>query len=327
MSCKTLTFKSILRDLIASYIEEKKAVGYKYTKCASLLKHFDILVAKEHLAETKLPKKLVFVWTKKRPNEQDSTRNGRISAIRGFANYMVRLGYDAYIYPACAIKIQRYSYVPYIFSKEELKSIFTVCDNYPISIFSCNRHIVLPLLLRILYGCGLRISEALNLKLSDVNLKQGTLFIRDTKFNKERIVPMTDMLTKRCRLYAKKVHKYSSPDPYFFPSPYGGNYKESTVYKLFREVLWKAKISHRGKGPRLHDFRHSFSVHCLKKWVLDKEDITNLLPYLSAYLGHVDLRGTQHYLRLTADLYPEIIACVEDKFSQLIPEVTDYETD
>jgi integrase/recombinase XerD len=91
--------------------------------------------------------------------------------------------------------------------------------------------------------------------------------------------------------------------------------------------LWKAGISHSGKGPRLHDFRHTFAVHCLKKWVLDEEDITNLLPYLSAFLGHVDLRGTQHYLRLTADLYPKIIASVEQNFSTLIPEVSFSETD
>lgn len=325
--CKTIVFKSILGGLIAGYVEEMRACGYKYIKGASLLKHFDLLAAKKNLTEQELPKKLVLAWTKKRQNETASTRNGRISTIRGLANYMARLGFKAYIYPPCAESIGRYSYVPYIFSEEELKRIFTICDSYPVSYSSCNRHLILPLLFRILYCCGLRISEALNLKISDVNLKQGTLFIRNTKFNKERIVPMTDTLTKRCRLYVKKVHKYSSPGSFFFPSPYGGNYKHSTIYKLFREILWKTKISHGGKGPRLHDFRHSFSVHCLKKWVLQKEDITNLLPYLSTYLGHVDLRGTQHYLRLTADLYPEIIACIEDKFSSLIPEVLPYETD
>jgi integrase len=323
----TTVFKSILGILIAGFIEEMRACGYKYIKGASLLKHFDAFVAKRNLVNEELPKKIVLAWTKKRQNEKVSTRNGRISTIRGLANYMVRLGFKAYIYPPCAESIGRYSYVPYIFSKQELKRIFTICDSYPVSDFSCNRHHMLPLLFRILYGCGLRISEALNLNLSNVNLTQGTLFIRDTKFNKERIVPMADTLAKRCRTYAKKVHKYSSPVSFFFPSPYGGTYSQSTVYHLFREILWKAGVSHSGKGPRLHDLRHSFSVHCLKKWVLGKEDITNLLPYLSAYLGHVDLRGTQHYLRLTADLYPEIIASVEDKFSSMVPEVLPYETD
>lgn len=327
MSKKNVVFKSILGELITGYIDEKRAVGYKYQKGASLLKQFDTLVAKENIVKMKLPKELVLLWTGKRPNETVSTRNGRISIIRGLATYMVRLGYKAYIFPAATISIDRYSYVPYIFSENELKNVFNVCDNYPVSSFSPNRHLVLPLLFRILYGCGLRISEALNLELKDLDLRQGTLFIKDTKFGKERVIPMADTLTERCRLYANKVHSFKDSDAFFFPSPYGGNYKASTIYKLFREILWKAGISHSGRGPRLHDIRHSFAVHCLKKWVLNEEDITNLLPYLSVFMGHVDLRGTQHYLRLTADLYPKIIASIEQNFSTLIPEVSLDETD
>ncbi len=327
MSEKIIAFESIFGELIAGYIEEKMAVGYKYTKGASLLKRFDNLVSKEHLVEKKLPKELVLLWTKKGPNETDSNRNRRISIVRGFARYLVRLGYEAYIFPAAAVTIDRYSYIPYIFSEKELKCIFTICDSYPLSDVSPNRHLILPLLFRILYGCGLRISEALKLKLNDVDLKQGTLFIRDAKFGKERIVPMAETLTQRCRRYVDKVHNYNTCNPFIFPSPFGGRYTDSTIYHLFRGILWKARISHSGKGPRLHDLRHSFSVHCLKKWVSNGNDLTNLLPYLSTYLGHVDLRGTQHYLRLTADLYPEIVASVEQNFSFLIPEVSCHETD
>lgn len=324
---QTVSFNSTLSELITGYIEEKRAIGYKFIKGSSHLKQFDTFVAKVHFMEKKLPKELILLWTQKRPNETDRNRNERISIVRGFASYMVRLGYEAYIFPAAAVTIDRYSYVPYIFSKEELKRIFTICDSYPVSNVSPNRHLILPLLFRMLYGCGLRISEALKLKLDDVDLKQGTLFIRDAKLGKERIVPMAQSLTDHCRLYAANVHKYESCNTFFFPSPFGGGYEESTIYKLFRNVLWKAGISHSGKGPRLHDIRHSFSVHCLKKWVLNKADITNLLPYLSAYLGHVDLRGTQHYLRLTADLYPEITTSVEQNFSFLIPEVPFHEAD
>lgn len=327
MCKKTVVFESILGELISGYIGEKRAVGYKYIKGASLLKRFDVFISREYLREKKLPKSLVLLWTEKRPNETEKNRNSRISIVRGFAKYMVRFGYEAYISPKAAVSIRRYSYVPYIFSEQELKRIFTICDKYPVSTVSPNRHLILPLLFRMLYGCGLRISEALHLKLNDVDFKEGTLFIRDTKFGKERIVPMAETLTERCHLYTSKVHRYKSRNTFLFPSPFGGRYKESTIYKLFRGIIWKAEISHSGKGPRLHDIRHSFSVHCLKKWVLKKQDLTNLLPYLSAYLGHVDLRGTQHYLRLTADLYPEIIASVEQSFSSLIPEVPFYETD
>jgi integrase len=94
----------------------------------------------------------------------------------------------------------------------------------------------------------------------------------------------------------------------------------STAYMRFREYLWSAKIHHSAHGPRVHDLRHTYCVHCLKRWVLEGKDLTNLLPYLSAYLGHADFRGTQYYLRLTADLYPDIIQKTEASLGYLIPE-------
>lgn len=324
---KIFIFESILGDLMRGFVEEKKAVGYSFQKGASILKRFDSLIIQKGLNEKRLPKELVMLWTEKTPNETEATRCGRISIARGFAEYMVRLGHEAYVYPIAAVTIDRYSYTPYIFSEDQIKAIFYVCDHYAISNYSPNRHLIIPLLFRILYCCGLRISEALNLTYEDVDLEQGTLFIRNAKFGKERIVPMSRSLIERCRIYQKELDSNKAINNFFFPSPYGSHYSESTIYQLFRKILWKVGISHTGKGPRVHDIRHTFSVHCLKKWVLNGEDLTNRLPYLSAYLGHVDLRGTQHYLRLTADLYPDIVDKVEQSFSYLIPEVTSYEAD
>jgi integrase len=147
------------------------------------------------------------------------------------------------------------------------------------------------------------------------------LYIEDTKFNKERIVPVSKSLLKILKSYSNKVHGLNSINQYFFPSPNGGHYSTATVYKFFREILWTTGISHSGRGPRVHDFRHTFAVHCLKKWTQNNEDLSTLLPYLSAYMGHVDLRATQHYLRLTSDLYPTIKTKTEDCCSYVIPEV------
>ena len=110
------------------------------------------------------------------------------------------------IYPPSTVTINRYSYIPYMFSEEEIKTIFHVCDHYQISDCSPNRHLILPLLFRILYGCWLRISEALNLTFKDVDLERGTLFIRNAKFGKERIVPMARSLSERCRVYMEELN-------------------------------------------------------------------------------------------------------------------------
>jgi integrase len=165
------------------------------------------------------------------------------------------------------------------------------------------------------------VSEALHLTLGEVNTDEGILTIRNAKFHKDRMVPMHPSLTERCRIYVDAMHVMRQSEQPFFPSPYGGPYGERTIYAYFRRFIWEAGISHggRGKGPRVHDLRHVFAVHCLKRWVRGAVDLTVALPYLSAYLGHTGLKGTQRYLRLTAELYPDIVAAVEERFGHVVP--------
>lgn len=320
-------FQSIISDQLQCYVDEKKAIGYKFIKGAAMLKRFDKFVQSWGLEDISLPKELVLDWTKRTRNETVSNQCHRISLLRGLAEYMKRIGYPAYIYPRGMVTVSRYSYIPYIFSEQEMKLVLKMCDEFPEEQSSPNRHFVLQLLVRMLYGCGLRISEALNLTIDDVDLKNGTLAIRDTKFGKERIIPMGNSLVDRCQSYVMRVHMGHKGFHPFYPSPRGCHYSSSTIYKLFRRIIWQSGISHSGKGPRLHDIRHTFAVHCLKKWVLEGRDLTNSLPYLSAYLGHEDMRGSQRYLRLTSDIYPDITSKVEKSCSLIIPEVEPYETD
>ncbi len=322
-------FLSTLAVPIEQYIAEKQAVGYQFQKGMAMLKNFDAFVVTQNISETKLTKQTVLDWTARKPHETLTNQCHRISLLRGLAEYMNRIGLPAYVYPKASVTVQRYGYMPYLFSKEEIKKIFEACDCYPLSRESPNRHFMLPLLMRLLYGCGLRLSEVLELMISDVDVVKGILSIRNTKFNKERCLPMADSLTERCRDYCCRATIGKMGNPYFFPSPYGGRYSEKGIYELFRDVLRRAGIPHlgRGKGPRIHDFRHVFSVNCLKQWVLEGKDLQNALPYLSAYLGHEDLRGTQRYLRLTADVYPDILQRIEKTCAWMIPEVDWHETD
>jgi integrase/recombinase XerD len=323
---RDISFNSAFANDIIGFIKEKQAVGYQYRKGTSLLKLFDDYVCRCFKGATMLTKEIVLGWTERSVYEAKSTQQGRISIMRGLAGYMNRLGKSAYVHPRGMSSVERYSYTPYIFSEREISAIFKASDTYSLSSTSQYCHLILPLVIRMLYCCGLRVSEAMNLTIEDVNLSDGTLYIRKTKFGKERIIPMSGNLTKRCHEYSRQVLNGKAKGTYFFPSPYGGHYQCGTVYGHFRKIIWKAGISHTGKGPRLHDLRHTFAVHCLKKWVLNGKDLTNCLPYLSAYLGHEDMRGTQHYLRLTADLYPDIIQKVEYSCSWMIPEVKTDET-
>lgn len=163
--------------------------------------------------------------------------------------------------------------------------------------------------------------EALKLKISDLNLTDGVLSINNSKNGRSRLVPMADSLIEKCRCYIEKMHPYAESDAYLFPGRDEGTHISSTsTYKRFREYLWKINIPHTGNGPCIHDFRHTFCVHRLKKWLISGYDITNMMAYLSAYLGHVDFRGTEYYLRLTSDLYPELISILENSHGRIIPK-------
>lgn len=320
-------FHSVLSDILSSYIEEKRALGYVFKKAEAMLKRFDaFLQTRQHL-EISLPKDLVIEWCKQSLNETTSNRRHRISLLRGLAEYMNRIGYPAYIFPKGMVTIERYPYQPYIFSDEEIRRMLIACDNYPPSAASPYRHKIIPLIIRVLYGCGLRVSEAVGLKKDDIDLTNGTLFIRYTKFNKQRLIPMSDSLLQRCRAYYIEVVMANQNNEFFFPSPYGGCFDTKTVYDWFRDILWKAGISHTGKGPRLHDVRHVYAITCLKNWIRQGRDLTNCLPYLSVYLGHEDIRGSQRYLRLTSELYPDIVSTIESDCNWMIPEVKQDEAD
>lgn len=99
-----------------------------------------------------------------------------------------------------------------------------------------------------------------------------------------------------------------------------------TVYQRYRRYLEKAGIPHGGKGhgPRLHDIRHTFAVHVLQKWTREGAGLTAMLPVLSTYMGHKTVRSTARYLRLTAEVYPDLMEKAESACAYVIPEV-DYE--
>lgn len=314
-------FSGPLAAVLHGLVAEKQGAGYRYDATAGDLLQLDRFCVAVGHHETSLPRELVCRWTAKQAHETETTRQHRISLIRIVGEYMQRCGYPAYVYPRHAGSRTPPHYIPYIFSRAELARLFTCIDACGPDRASPQRHRVLPMLFRLLYGCGLRVSEALALRMGDVDLAVGTIHIRDAKFGKERIVPLHPSLVGRFRQYLPTSPALTDPDRSVFPSPQGGAYAASTIYVYFRRFLWAAGISHggRGRGPRLHDLRHTFAVHCLQRWVTDGVDLSIALPYLSAYLGHTGLKGTQDYLRLTAELYPHIIAAMERRFGAILP--------
>ena len=317
------------KTYIQSFLEVKQALGYKYLAEASCLKRFDRFTVENYKSAITLTREIVLAWCTKKLYEKQENLCARASVIRQFAIYLDNHGIEAYVIPKNHFKSGE-KYVPHIYSNTELQKFFMETEKCHYCSQCPNRHLLMPILFRMIYSCGLRVSEARLLKVQEVDLNGGILTINQSKKDNSRLVPMTDELTKRCQIYSKQVHCYSNAEGYFFPMIDDRPLTLGNIYKNFRKFLWKASISHggRGSGPRIHDFRHSFAVHCLKKWSEEGKDLMTYLPILRVYLGHDSFDETAYYLKLTADVFPEITLKLEQAYSDLIPVIEggDYES-
>lgn len=234
---------------------------------------------------------------------------------------MVKQGYPAYVPDRHLMaKGGDGGFTPRILTHAEIRRVLHVADHIKPSGHSPLRHLVMPEMFRLLYGCGLRVSEALHLKVGDVDLERGVLRLRETKFGKDRQVPPAISLVQRLQRFDQEFGRRPA-SAYFFPNVRGGPWHISSVYSFYRKLLARSGISHagRGKGPRVHDLRHTFAVHRLLHWYREGADLDAKLPVLATYMGHLDILGTQHYLHLTAELFPEITSRSQAHFGDVIP--------
>ncbi len=314
------TFTSIVND----YIKEKRAIGHSFEKAAQVLQRIIHLQNGIDHGLPILSEELANRWIEKTAWENETNRSHRISVLRGLADYMIRMGYNTKAIPRRLVPQPDYPYTPYIFSERELGLILRALDCLCRKGISRHSDLVFPIVFRILIACGTRITETLHIEKNDVDLENGTLILRHTKGAKERIIPMAASLVDRCRLYQTKCQVFRSFDgtPCFFPNKYGVPYSSRSAYSLFRRALSAAGISHggKGKGPRLQDVRHTYAVRVLNRWVLAGNNLTTALPYLAIYMGHAGMKASEHYLRLTTTMFPELIQIVENKYGWIIPE-------
>lgn len=307
-------------QLCEDFIAQKRAIGYRYEAEERQLRYFDEFSKAFLVTDLRLSKDLVEAWVEKRPHEAEKSRQHRVTVIREFARFLVAGGHDSYILPPQKRRLPS-NFVPYIFTKAEITNLLHESDKMQKQSVSPYIHLVMPVMLRVLYSCGLRISEALSLRVEDVDLRNGILTIHHSKFDNSRLVPISASLKEACEKYMLAMPILTNPNTPFFPNRYGQEIGVRGIYFQYRKLLWLAGISHggRGNGPRLHDMRHTFAVHSMRKLISDGRDLYAISPILSAYLGHKSLAATQKYLRLTAEVQPEIVKKFEERFAEVVP--------
>ena len=315
---------------IKQFIEMKRALGYKYSTSAIILSQIDRFAAQREETSKGITKEFATSWGKKRLNESDTYRYDRIRTLANFSSYLRDLGAQSYI-PKLPHRPKN-NFIPYIFSRIEIDAIFKACDNLRLDIVNLTTDIFcMPTLLRLLYATGIRIGEALALKDDDVNLSDNYLRIKDCKNGKERIIPISGALASVCKEYVRYRNQLPLKEiesGYFFVKLDGSKCGQG-VRSWFKKCMEKANIPCIGsnQSPRIHDLRHTFAVTSLANMADAGIDLYVSLPILSNYLGHQSLEATNHYVRLTANMYPDLIKNVDMICLDVFPKIKNYETD
>lgn len=299
--------------LLQEYILERENIGFQADTYLRYIKNFAKFCITNHIND--FNDEAVNLWLTRKPREGNRTYESRINKTRNFLIYLKRRGIQLSLYPC--IKLKKANFVPYIYSDEEIKRYFENVDSYRTKRFYL---IVfqLPVMMRILYCCGLRISELLNIKMDHIFLEDGYIDIVNTKNNTNRTIFLTDELIQLTTRYLKIIVGFNIHSEYLFFSTKGMKYSSDVLRRVHEEILGLSKI-HRPEGlrPRIHDFRHTFATKALKQLIEMNISPYSALPILSAQLGHKTTAGTEYYIHLLRLTYPEMQRKLDHHFDEL----------
>lgn len=213
-------FQSVLSAHLEKFLQEKHTCGYAYQEPARILRHLDNFLVQEGLATYELPASIAWKWLAKKAHESARTQQQRITVFRHFSRFLLRLGYSAYVPDSTLAAWNPSTFVSRMLTEEELGKFFQALDALKPTARSPLRHLIMPEVFRLLYGCGFRVGEVLKLRVRDVDLDQGIITVRQGKCRKDRLVPPVLPLVNRLRKCAARSAN-RPPDATFFPGPSG----------------------------------------------------------------------------------------------------------
>jgi len=307
----------------------KRKLGFKFETQAGVLLVFDRLAEKSGEISKGISRELAEKWGKRKPNESERYRYDRVRIVAQFSMFLRDLGIESFVFKVPPMPND--TFIPHIYSPKEIEAIFKAADQLVIDKRYMNSCIFsIPLLLRLLYATGIRIGEALNLSDDDINIDEKYLRVKDSKNGKQRIIPISESLVNVCKEYLKQKQQLpigKIKSKYFFVKVDGRKCSRLAVANWFKECLRKADIRcvQRNHFPRIHDLRHTFAVISLATMAEAGIDLYASLPILSTYLGHQSLDATNHYVRLTANMYPDLIKDVDVICLDVFPKLKNYE--
>lgn len=310
-----------LSQALQEYLRMRRDLGFKLRKAGKAL--LDFVAYMRQRRATFITSELALAWAQQPPNVRPAYWAQRLCFVRGFARYRSATDPRTQIPPLGLLPFRPQRARPYLYSDGEISHLLQAALGMT---HRFERGALRPWVFHCLFGLlsvsGLRLGEALNLELRDVDLESAILTIRGAKFGKDRLVPLHASTCKVLKRYLVRRSRHWADRPvssYLFVSSRGtrldGGEVHRTFYSLSRQIgLRGPSDSH---GPRLHDMRHRFASNTLVRWYQSDQDPERLLPVLSAYLGHVHVEDTQWYLNASPELMREAMRrlehCWEDR--------------
>jgi integrase len=305
-------YRSVLASTIASYLSLKEALGRLYGVERRVLAHLDAAMS---AAGTDLTSQTFQRWVRTRSGLTTGVRRNWMRIVRNYCLYRRRTEPECFVpdssqFPACHQAIK-----PYIFQEAEIVQLLAQTARIAAGNGSPLRRENALLGLVLLYTAGLRRGELLRLTVGDCDLSEGTLLVRESKFHKSRLLPLSTDALYAIKAILHKRQRHRLPlhrDAPLLLSRHGA-YSGTGFSQIIGDLLRRSGISTpAGRPPRVHDFRHTFAVHALLRWYRLGEDVQAKLPALATYMGHVSVVSTEHYLQLVE----ELTAFASDRFER-----------
>lgn len=321
----SFVLRSILSAEMYEYLEILNGAEKDTESYVSAFKSLDEYLLSIGLLEKSLPENVVQDWLKTL-TISGTTRNYIIARIRCFSRYLIAIGI-----PSTEPDYARAhsTFVTYTFTDKEFAAIIDVADNATANAVKSETEHVFPVLLRILYGCGLRVGEALALRWEDIDLVSGIITLLETKNNKQRFVPMSSSLTILLKMYHERRFEGCSNTTLLFESAVnpGKPYLKNTFRDWFLRVMRQANISNERKKHferciSTHTLRHYFTFKSFQKSEMEGRPFEESAPCLTAYLGHETFFSTEKYLTTDYTMYTDSQQKVAAAIEHLFPEVS-----
>lgn len=312
---KNQFFLSSIGTTIIRYIALKQSLGRKYTNEYKILKNLDAFLSS---SQSDLTAKSFSEWCYAKSYLNSTVQRKRMQVARNFCLYRKRTEPSCFIpdplhFPKAIQPTQ-----VHIFTPIEIVRLLDAIKLLKPNVRSPLRKENFRLALVLLYTSGLRSGELIRLTIGDYNSKEHVLLIRDSKFHKSRIIPLSKDGWTDLEAYLKK--RKSCRLPHTADSPllwnaYGktGSYSENALRRTFRPVFEMLNIrAINGKLPRVHNFRQTFAVHALSRWYQEGLNVQAKLPFLSIYMGHASIVSTEYYLQLIE----ESVSFASERFAE-----------